>query len=217
MIITLNFCVDVEWQISHQPFLFPKLSFWHWQITPLSFWKHPFVKVETFKVKVYLAVPRHFSAQPFCPVLMLAFAWQIFSSLHLRLAPFLGSLIVLQLQYWLSKFWKSTVLDSAKPFGQIWFFCYIALSISSPRVHLKKRVVALLWGSSICSEVVLWHWIVSLHKRVFPEWQELEVERDIELQGKSTDENDLYQRSPGEETASPPAGCTSPRRGTEMP
>ncbi len=106
-------------------------------------WKHPVGIVETFKVKVYLAVSRHFPAQPFCPVLVLAFAWQLFSSLHLCLAPFLGSLIVLQLQYWSSKFWKSTVLDSAKPFGQICFFCYIALSILSPRVRLKERVVAL--------------------------------------------------------------------------
>jgi hypothetical protein len=31
---------------------------------------------------------------------VLTFAWQLFSSLHLRLAPFLGSSIVLQLQYW---------------------------------------------------------------------------------------------------------------------
>ncbi len=43
--------------------------------------------VETFKVKVYLAVSRHFSAQPFCLVLVLTFAWQLFSSLHLHLAP----------------------------------------------------------------------------------------------------------------------------------
>ncbi len=138
----LIFCVDVKWQISQQPSLFPKLLLWHWQITPLSFWKHPVVIVETFKVKVYLTVSRHFPAQPFCPVLVLAFAWQIFSSLHLRLAPFLGSSIVLQFHNWLSKFWKSTVLDSAKPFGQICFFCYIALSILSPRVRLKERVVA---------------------------------------------------------------------------
>jgi hypothetical protein len=62
-------------------------------------WKHPVVMVETFKVKVYLAVSRHFPAQPFRLVLVLAFAWQLFSSLHLCLAPFLGSLIVLQLQY----------------------------------------------------------------------------------------------------------------------
>jgi hypothetical protein len=34
------------------------------------------------------------------------------------------------------------VLDSAKPFGQICFFCYIALSILSPRVRLKERVIA---------------------------------------------------------------------------
>ncbi len=63
----------------------------------------------------------------------------------------------------------------------ICFFCYIALSILSPRVCLKERVVALWWGNSICPEVVLWHWIVSLHKRVFPEWQEIEVKRDIKL------------------------------------
>ncbi len=143
MIITLIFGVDVKWQISQQPSLFPKLLLWHWQITPLSFWKHPVVIVETFKVKVYLTVSRHFPAQPFHPVLVLAFALQLFSSLHLCLAPFLGSLIVLQFQYWLSKFWKSTVLDSAKTFGEICFFCYIAWSILSPRVHLKERVVAL--------------------------------------------------------------------------
>ncbi len=113
MIITLLFCVDVKWQISQQTSLFPKLLLWHWQITPLAFWKHPVVIVETFKVKVYLVVSRHFPAQPFFPVLVLAFAWQHFSSLHLHLAPFLGSLIVLQFQYWLSKFWKGTVLDSA--------------------------------------------------------------------------------------------------------
>jgi hypothetical protein len=34
------------------------------------------------------------------------------------------------------------VLDSAKPFGQICFFCYIALSILSLRVRLKERVIA---------------------------------------------------------------------------
>ena len=28
------------------------------------------------------------------------------------------------------------------------------------------------------------HWIVSLHKRLFLEWQEVEVEEDIKLQGK---------------------------------
>ncbi len=156
MIITLFFCVDVKRQISQQPSLFPKLLLCHWQITPLSFWKHPVVTVETFKVKVYLAVPRHFPAQPFRLVLVIAFAWQLFSSLHLRLAPFLGSLILLQLQYWSSKFWKSTVLDSAKPFGRICFFCYILLSILSPRLRLKERVIALYWGISIersCAEL----------------------------------------------------------------
>ncbi len=37
-------------------------------------WKHPVVIVETFKVKVYLAVSRHYPAQPFRPILVLAFA-----------------------------------------------------------------------------------------------------------------------------------------------
>ncbi len=146
-------------------------------------WKHPVVIVETFKVKVYLTVSRHYPAQPFCPVLVLAFAWQLFSSSHLRLAPFLESLIVLQLHNSSSKFWKSTVLDSAKPFSWIFFFCfYLALSIFSPRVNCKERVIALKWGISICPKVALQHWIVSFHKRVFPEW--VEVERDIELQRK---------------------------------
>ncbi len=58
-------------------------------------WKHLVVIVETCKVKVYLTVSRHYPAQPFHPVLVLAFAWQLFSSSHLRLVPFLGSLIVL--------------------------------------------------------------------------------------------------------------------------
>ncbi len=108
-----------------------------------SIWKHPVVIVETFKVKVYLVVSRHYPAQPFCLVLVLAFAWQLFSSLHLRLVPFLGSSIVLQLHNWSSKFWKSTVLDSAKLFGWISFFCfYLGLSIFSLIARLKERVVA---------------------------------------------------------------------------
>ncbi len=65
MIITLLFCVDVKWKISQQTSLFPKLLPCHWQITPLSFWKYPVVIVETFKVKVYLAVSRYFPALPF--------------------------------------------------------------------------------------------------------------------------------------------------------
>ncbi len=90
MIITLILCVDVKWQISQQPSLFSILLLWHWQIIPLSFWKHPVVIVETFKVKVYLVGSSHFPAQPFCPVLVLAFAWQRFSSLHCAWRHFLG-------------------------------------------------------------------------------------------------------------------------------
>ncbi len=45
---------------------------WHWQKTPTSF-ENNLVLVETFKSKT-LAVSRHYPAQPFCPVLVLAFA-----------------------------------------------------------------------------------------------------------------------------------------------
>ncbi len=144
MIITLLFLCWCEMtNISSTFFIF--------QTFPLSLtehtkfiWKHSVVIVETFKVKVYLTVSRYYPAQPFCLVLVLAFAWQFFSILHLRLAPFLGSSIVLQLHNWSSKCWQSTVLDSTKPFGQICFFCfYLVLSILYPRVHLKERVVTL--------------------------------------------------------------------------
>ncbi len=48
---------------------------------------------------------------------------------------------------------------------------------------------------------------------MFPEWQEVEVERDIKVQGKITDENDHSQIGQGKEIATPPAWHTSPRRG----
>ena len=141
MIITLLFCVDVKWQISQQPSLFPKLLLCHWQITPLSFEYTLLWWLRHSRSKSILRFQGIFLAQPFCPVLVLAFSWKLFISLHLRLAPFLGSLIVLQFQYWLSKFWKSTVLDPAKLFGWICSLCYIALSILSLRVRLEERVV----------------------------------------------------------------------------
>ncbi len=51
---------------------------------------------------------------------------------------------MLQLHNWSLKFGKSTVVDSAKLFGQICFFYfYLVLSTFPPRVHLKERVVAL--------------------------------------------------------------------------
>ncbi len=149
-------------------------------------WKHSDVIVETFKSKSILWF-KALSCTTLSPGLGACIcAWQLFSSLHLCLAPFLGSMIVLQLHNWSSKFGKSTVLVSAKQFGRICFFCfYLALSIFSPRVRLKERVVTLYWGISICPEVVRRHLIVSYHKRVFPEWKEVQVvERDIEVQGK---------------------------------
>ncbi len=73
MIITSLFCVDVKWQISHQSSLFPKLFHGidrRHQINLKTLWCDSW----DIQVKVYLAVSRHYSAQPFCPVLVLAFA-----------------------------------------------------------------------------------------------------------------------------------------------
>ncbi len=73
MIITWLFCVDVKWQISQQSSLFPKLFHGinrrhqlHLKTLGCDSWD--------IQVKVYLAVSRHFPAQPFCLVLVLAFA-----------------------------------------------------------------------------------------------------------------------------------------------
>ncbi len=72
MIITLLFCVDVKWQISHQSSLFPKLFHGidrthqlHLKTICCDSWDN--------QVKVYLTVSRHYPAQPFHPVLVLAF------------------------------------------------------------------------------------------------------------------------------------------------
>jgi hypothetical protein len=73
MIITLLFCVDVKWQISHQSFLFPKLFHGidrRHQLHLKTLWCDSW----DIQVKLYLAVSRHYPAQPFCPVLVLAFA-----------------------------------------------------------------------------------------------------------------------------------------------
>ncbi len=73
MIITLLFCVDVKWEKSHQSSLFLKLFHGidrrhqlHLKTLWCDNWDIP--------VKVYLAVSRHYPAQPFCLVFLLAFA-----------------------------------------------------------------------------------------------------------------------------------------------
>ena len=74
MIITLLFCVDVKWQISHQSSLFLKLFHGidgRHQIHLKTLWCESW----DIQVKVNLAVSRHYPAQPFCPLLVLAFAW----------------------------------------------------------------------------------------------------------------------------------------------
>jgi hypothetical protein len=54
--------------------LFPKLVPQHWQNMPISISRHPLAIVETFKSKS-LVVSRHYPEQPFCPDLVLAFAF----------------------------------------------------------------------------------------------------------------------------------------------
>ncbi len=66
------FCVDVKWQISHQPSLFPKLFHGVDRLHQLHL-KMSFCDSWDIQVKVSLAVSSHYPAQPFCPVLVLAF------------------------------------------------------------------------------------------------------------------------------------------------
>ncbi len=61
----------MKWQISHQHSFFPNVFMALTEHTNFI-WKCPFVMVETFESKS-LVVSRHYPAQPFCPVLVLAF------------------------------------------------------------------------------------------------------------------------------------------------
>ncbi len=153
MIVTLLFCVDVKWQISQQLSLFPKLLLCHWQITPLSFWKHPVVIVETFKVNVYLVVSRYYPAQPFCPVMVLVFAWQLFSSLHLRLVPFLGSSVIKISKEYCAWFCQAIWLNLF-----LLLYCIANLICESAS---QGEGCCIIVENNICPEVlVLRHWIV---------------------------------------------------------
>ncbi len=90
MIKTLPFCVDMKWQISHQSSLLPKLFHGidrRHQLHLKTLWCDSW----DIQVKVYLAVSRHYPAQPFRPVLVLVFALDNF--LVARICPwhhFLG-------------------------------------------------------------------------------------------------------------------------------
>ncbi len=81
MIITFFFCVDVKWQISHQSFLFLKLFHGidrRYQLHLKTLWCDSW----DIQVSIYLAVSKHYPAQPFCPVLVLAFALGNFLDAH---------------------------------------------------------------------------------------------------------------------------------------
>ncbi len=72
MFITLFVFVDVKWQISHQPSLFPKLFHGIDRLHQLHL-KMPFCDSWDIQVKVSLTVSRHYPAQSFHLVLVLAF------------------------------------------------------------------------------------------------------------------------------------------------
>ncbi len=101
----------------------------------------------------------------------------LFCSSYLHLAPFLGSLIVLQLHNWLLIFGESTVLDSAKPFWQICSILSCIFNLISENATERQDCCIIVSDQFLsCSTAAL---NFSYHKRVFPEWQEVEVEREI--------------------------------------
>ena len=62
----------MKWQISYQPSLFPKLFYGIDRLHQLQL-KTPFCDSWDIQVKVFLSVSRHYPAQPFHLVLVLAF------------------------------------------------------------------------------------------------------------------------------------------------
>ncbi len=72
MIIALLFCVDVKWQALHQSSSFPK-HFHGIDRRHQTHLKTLWCDSWDIQVKVYLAVSRHYPAQPFCPIVVLAF------------------------------------------------------------------------------------------------------------------------------------------------
>ncbi len=145
MIKTLLFCVGVKWKISHQSSLFfPKLFHGidrRHQLYLKTLWCDSW----DIKVKVYLTVSRHYPAQPFCLVLVLAFALGNF--LVARICTwhhFLG--VQLYSNYTIGHYNSERVLCfilESHLVKSVSFCFYLVLSILSLRVHLNERVVAL--------------------------------------------------------------------------
>ncbi len=95
----------------------------------------------------------------------------LFSSLYLCLAPFLGSLIVLQFQHWSSIFGKSTVLDSAQP---CWWICNplsCVVNLISESATQRENCCIMVSDQFLSLEVVLRRRVVSNHNKVFPQWK----------------------------------------------
>ncbi len=164
--------------------------------------------VETFKVKVYLMVLRHFPAPSFCPVLVLAFAWQLFSSLH----HFSGVGLYSNYNIGHQNFERVPHLILPTIWLNMFLLLYCVVNLISESASQGEgcciivRDQYLSWGSTAALNCFLTQKSVSRMTRG-RSWKRYQTSR------KSTDENDHYQTQQGEEIAISPAWCTSPRRG----
>ncbi len=160
---------------------FPNFWLCHWQITPLSFWKHPVVIVETFKVKSILQFQGIFLHNPF------AQSW----CLHL-----LGNFLVACICAW--RHFLGVQLYSKYNIGcqnfervqAIWsnlfllIYCVVNLISESASQGEGCCIIVRDQYLSSGSTAALNCFLTQNHKRMFPEWQEVEVKRDIKVQGK---------------------------------
>ncbi len=174
MIITLMFCVDVKWPISRNVLYFPNLSsvidrqhLCHFESTLLWWLRHS-------RSMSILQLQGIFQHNPF--------TWSWCSHL-------LGNFLVACICAWrhILGVWLYSNFEDRL----ILLSCLVE-SVSSAILHcqsylrecVSRKGLLHFSGIGICPEVVLRHWIVSWHKRMFPEWQEVEVERSIEFQGR---------------------------------
>ncbi len=136
----------------------------------------------------------------------------LFSSLYLCLAPFLGSLIVLQFQYWSSIFGKSTLLDSSQLF---WWICNLlscVVNLISESATQREDCCIIESDQFLSLEVVLRHRVVSNHKKRV---STMARGRNRHKKSKNCDDESVpTQTGQEEEIAFPsPSPCTGPRRG----
>ncbi len=206
------FCVDVKWQIYHQPSLFPKRFNGIERLHQLHL-KTPFCDSLDIQVKVSLAVSRHYPAQPFHPVLVLAFvlgnflvacicAWRHFLGIWLYSNYTIGHQ---NLERVLCLILPSRLVEYVS-FTSILRCQSILQECISRRglLHYSEGTV-LSWGSTVALNCFLPQKSVSRMTRGRSRKKKCGS-------SKSTDENDHSPTGQGEEIVTPPAQRTSPRR-----